>query len=159
MPDVRWKQRFDNYLRAFQTLVAAVELARQRELSDLERQGLIQSFEFTHELAWKVLKDYLEDKGITGLIGSKDTTRAAFSNGLIEQDQDWMTMIEDRNKASHTYDPNVANAVAKNILERSYPAFVSMAKKFTAKGLKREPANTYCRSLAEKLDVRGETID
>ena len=132
MPDIRWKQRFNNYSKAFQTLVAAVVLARSRELSDLEEQGLIQSFEFTHELAWNVLKDYLEEKGITGLIGSKDATRAAFKNGLIEDGEDWMKMIEDRNITSHTYDPKVAQAVVENILERFYPAFEKMAKKFTA---------------------------
>ena len=132
MSDIRWKQRFNNYIKAFQTLVAAVELARTRELSELEQQGLIQSFEFTHELAWNVLKDYLEEKGITGLIGSKDATRAAFKAGLIEQGEDWMKMIEDRNRTSHTYDPHVAQAVAENILERFYPAFEKMAKRFTA---------------------------
>ena len=132
MSDIRWKQRFNNYIKAFQTLVAAVELARTRELSELEQQGLIQSFEFTHELAWNVLKDYLEEKGITGLIGSKDATRAAFKAGLIEQGEDWMKMIEDRNRTSHTYDPNVAQAVAENILERFYPAFEKMGKRFTA---------------------------
>ena len=132
MPDIRWKQRFNNYSKAFQTLVAAVELARSRDLSDLEQQGLIQSFEFTHELAWNVLKDYLEEKGITGLIGSKDATRAAFKNGLIEDGEDWMKMIEDRNKTSHTYNPQIAQAVVENILERFYPAFEKMAKKFTA---------------------------
>jgi nucleotidyltransferase substrate binding protein (TIGR01987 family) len=132
MPDIRWKQRFNNYIKAFQTLVAAVELARTRELSELEQQGLIQSFEFTHELAWNVLKDYLEEKGITGLVGSKDATRAAFKAGLIEQGEDWMKMIEDRNRTSHTYDPHVAQAVVENILERFYPAFEKMAKTFTA---------------------------
>lgn len=132
MPDIRWKQRFNNYSKAFQTLVEAVELTRTRDLSKLEEQGLIQSFEFTHELAWNVLKDYLEEKGIVGLIGSKDATRAAFKNGLIEDGEAWMTMIEDRNKTSHTYDPAVAHAVVENILERFYPAFEQMAKKFTA---------------------------
>jgi len=132
MQDIRWQQRFNNYLKAFQTLAEAVELARVRELSKLEQQGLIQSFEFTHELAWNVLKDYLEDKGITGLIGSKDATRAAFKNGLIEQGEDWMKMIEARNQTSHTYNPNIAQAIANDILERFYPAFSSMAKKFTA---------------------------
>ena len=132
MHDIRWQQRFNNYLKAFQTLVEAVELAHSRELSKLEQQGLIQSFEFTHELGWNVLKDYLEDKGITGLIGSKDATRAAVKNGLIEQGEDWMEMIEARNKTSHTYDPNIAQAVVDDILERFYPAFESMAKKFTA---------------------------
>ena len=131
MPDVRWKQRFNNYSKAFQTLVEAVKLARVRELSELEQQGLIQSFEFTHELAWNVLNDYFEEKWITGLIGSKDATRAAFKNGLIEDGEAWMNMIEDRNKTSHTYDPAVANAVAENILYRFYPAFEQMAKKFT----------------------------
>ena len=132
MADIRWKQRFNNYSKAFQTLLAAVELSRSRDLSELEEQGLIQSFEFTHELAWNVLKDYLEEKGITGLIGSKDATRAAFKNGLIEDGEDWMKMIEDRNKTSHTYDPKVAQAVVENILERFYPAFEKLAKKFTA---------------------------
>jgi nucleotidyltransferase substrate binding protein (TIGR01987 family) len=132
MDDIRWKQRFNNYLKAFQTLVEAVDLARARELSKLEQQGLIQSFEFTHELAWNVLKDYLEDKGIMGLIGSKDATRVAFKNGLIEQGEDWMKMIEARNKTSHTYDPNVAQEVVDDILTRFYPAFENMAKKFTA---------------------------
>lgn len=132
MPDIRWKQRFNNYSKAFQTLVAAVELARTRDLSDLEQQGLIQSFEFTHELAWNVLKDYLEEKGITGLIGSRDATRAAFKNELIEDGEAWMVMIEDRNRTSHTYDPAVADAMVENILERFYPAFEKMAIKFTA---------------------------
>jgi len=131
MQDIRWQQRFNNYLKAFQTLVDAVELARSRELSQLEQQGLIQSFEFTHELAWNVLKDYLEDKGITGLIGSKDATRVAFQNGLIVQGEDWMKMIETRNKTSHTYNPHIAQTVVNDILERFYPAFESMANKFT----------------------------
>jgi nucleotidyltransferase substrate binding protein (TIGR01987 family) len=75
--------------------------------------------------------DYLEDKGITGLIGSKDASRAAFKNGLIEQGEDWMKMIEARNQTSHTYNANVAQAVVDDILERFYPAFESMAKTFT----------------------------
>lgn len=131
MDDIRWKQRFNNYIKAFQTLVEAVELAKTRELSKLEEQGLIQSFEFTHELAWNVLKDYLEDKGIAGLVGSKDATRSAFKNGLIEQGEDWMKMIEARNKTSHTYNPNIAREVVEDVLERFFPAFESMAKKFT----------------------------
>ena len=132
MQDIRWKQRFNNYLKAFQTLVEAVELARTRELSKLEEQGMIQSFEFTHELAWNVLKDYLEHKGVTGLIGSKDASRAAFKNELIEDGDAWMQMIADRNLTSHTYDLAIARAVVDNVLERFFPAFESMAKKFTA---------------------------
>ncbi|MEO5334438.1 MAG: nucleotidyltransferase substrate binding protein [Magnetococcus sp. YQC-5] len=131
MHDIRWKQRFNNYLKAFQTLVKAVELARRRELSELEQQGVIQGFEFTHELAWNVLKDYLEDKGIMGLIGSKDATRMAFKNGLIEQGEEWMAMIRARNQTSHTYNLDVAKAVVQAILHDFYPAFVAMTEKFT----------------------------
>ncbi len=130
--DIRWKQRFDNYLRALQTLTHGVALARTRALSELEQQGLIQGFEFTHELAWNVLKDYLDDKGIVGLIGSKDATRSAFRNGLIENGETWMTMIQDRNLTSHTYNPDVAQAVVKHILESFYPAFERMAHTFAA---------------------------
>ena len=132
MTDIRWKQRFNNYSRAFQTLVSAVELARTRDLSDLEQQGLIQSFEFTHELAWNVLKDYLEEKGIMGLIGSKDATREAFKNGLVEDGEAWMKMIADRNRTSHTYDQAIARSVAENILNSYFPAFEALARKFTA---------------------------
>ena len=82
--DIRWKQRFDNFGKAFLELREAVDLAAARPLSKLEKQGAIQGFEYTHELAWNVLKDYLEYQGIVGLIGSRDTTRAAFQRGLIE---------------------------------------------------------------------------
>jgi nucleotidyltransferase substrate binding protein (TIGR01987 family) len=130
--DVRWKQRFNNFIRAMQTLRAAVELSRERALSELEQQGLIQGFEFTHELAWNVLKDYLEDKGAVGLIGSKDSTREAFKRSLIESGDDWMDMIKARHQTSHTYNLTVAEGIARDILERFYPAFTSMATKFTA---------------------------
>ena len=130
--DIRWKQRFDNYLRAFQTLRRAVELAAQRDLSELEQQGLVQGFEFTHELAWKVLKDYLEEQGVTGIIGSKNATREAFKNGLIDDGEAWMEMIKARNLSSHTYNQETADEVVENILTCFYPAFEQLTRKFTA---------------------------
>ena len=130
--DIRWKQRFDNYLRAFETLRRAVELARQRDLSELEQQGLIQGFEFTHELAWNVLKDYLEEAGISGVIGSKGATREAFKNGLIHDGESWMEMIKARNLSSHTYNQDTAEQLVSNILARFYPAFEQLAASFSA---------------------------
>ena len=62
-PDVRWRQRFQSFRKAFTQLKAAADLAKQRKLSELEQQGLIQAFEFTHELAWNTLKDFLESRG------------------------------------------------------------------------------------------------
>lgn len=123
-------QRYDNYLTAFWVFSEAVDLAQSRELSDLERQGLIQSFEFTHELAWNVLKDYLEHQGVFGLIGSKDTSRSAFKNGLIEEGEAWMKMIEARNLTSHTYNAEIAEAVMNDIVERFHPTFERLVHRF-----------------------------
>ena len=130
--DIRWKQRFDNYLCAFAALQRAVSLARQRDLSELEQQGLIQSFEFTHELAWNVLKDYLEETGIAGIIGSKGATREAFKNGLISDGESWMEMIRSRNLSTHTYNKDTADELVTNILSRFYPAFDQMTATFSA---------------------------
>jgi nucleotidyltransferase substrate binding protein (TIGR01987 family) len=128
--DIRWQQRFQNYLRAFQTLVEAVALAQTRELSRLEQQGVIQGFEFTHELAWNVFKDYLEHKGFVDLIGSRDATRTAFKNGLIADGDIWMDMIKARNQTSHTYNLELAEEITEDILTRFYPAFEKMAETF-----------------------------
>jgi len=126
--DIRWKRRFYNFQRALFTLDQAVALSRERPLTELEQQGLIQGFEFTHELAWNVLKDFLEEKGITGLIGSRDATRLAFRNGLIEDGEAWMDMIGDRNMSSHTYNQDVAARIAANILQRFHPLFVKLSE-------------------------------
>lgn len=130
--DIRWKQRFNNYLKALQTLSEAAELAGQRPLTKLEQQGLIQGFEFTHELAWNVLKDYLEAQGFVGLIGSRNATRQAFKDALIQDGEAWMDMIRARNLTSHTYNPDIAAGIASDILTRFYPAFCTMAQTFTA---------------------------
>lgn len=128
--DIRWKQRFDNFQRALRQLTLAMELKAQRPLSDLEQQGLIQGFEFTHELAWNVLKDYLEMEGIQGLVGARSTAREAFKRGLVRDGEVWMDMIEKRNLSSHTYNPAVANTLALSIAERYYPAFRELQQRF-----------------------------
>ena len=109
--EVRWIQRANSFERAFSRLNAAVKLAEQRELSDLEAQGLIQGFEYTHELAWKTLKNFLESQGVLNLYGSRDTTREAFRNDLIENGEVWMDMVDKRNLTSHTYDEETAAQV------------------------------------------------
>jgi nucleotidyltransferase substrate binding protein (TIGR01987 family) len=128
--DIRWKQRFHNFQKALQTLRQAAELAAQRQLSELEKQGLVQGFEFTHELGWNVLKDYLEEQGVAGLIGSKNAARAAFKNGLIEDGEVWMEMIRARNLSSHTYNQETAEELVEAILHRFHPVFEELARKF-----------------------------
>ena len=128
--EIRWVQRFESFKGAFAQLKNGVALARQRQLSELEQQGLIQAFEFTHELAWNVLKDYLQEQGYVGIVGSKDASREAFKNDLIEDGETWMEMIKARNLTTHTYDSEVADAIARNVLTRFEPAFVALERKF-----------------------------
>lgn len=137
-PDVRWRQRFDNFERALQVLERGVELARQRPLSELEQQGLIQGFEFTHELAWNLLKDYLQHQGIASIIGSRDATRLAFQNDLISDGEGWMAMIKARNQSSHTYNLEQAQAIASDVIERFANLFGALRSRFTA--LSQEPS-------------------
>ena len=130
--DIRWKQRFSNYKKALITLKNAVELAASRELTDLEKQGMIQGFEFTFELAWNVMKDFLEEHGITGIIGSKDAVRHAFNKDLIEDGQIWMDMIKSRNLAAHSYDEETAEKLLKEIISIFYEQFTTFEKKMNA---------------------------
>ena len=116
-PDIRWLQRFDNFKRAFARLSEASELAEQRDLSDLERQGLIQAFEFTHELAWNTFKDFL-------------AARAAFAAELIENGEAWMEMIKHRNESSHTYNDDVAGKIMEAVLSLYVPAFEAFQRRF-----------------------------
>ncbi|HAT8840457.1 TPA: nucleotidyltransferase substrate binding protein [Legionella pneumophila] len=132
--DVRWQQRLNNYARALQQLSLAVNLAQTRPLSDLEKQGLIQTFEFTHELAWNVMKDYFFFQGNSAITGSRDATRESFNKGLIKEGEIWMDMIKSRNQTSHTYNQSVADEIVKNIINSYHTSFQAFLEKM--QGLK-----------------------
>lgn len=125
-PDIRWQQRFTNFQKALLQLQSAVELSNQRALSPLEKQGVIQAFEFTHELAWNMLKDFLQDQGNQNIKGSKDATREAFKVELIHDGEQWMAMIQSRNMSSHTYDERTAEQLVNAIIQNYYPLFVTL---------------------------------
>ena len=127
--DIRWKQRFQNYKKALATVKNAVELADSRELSDLEKQGFIQGFEFTFELAWNVMKDYLEEQGITDIIGSKNAIRHAFNNALIDDGETWLEMVNARNISLHTYDEETAEKLYNQIRSDFYNLFINLEQK------------------------------
>ncbi|MFM2075473.1 MAG: hypothetical protein RJB34_1778 [Pseudomonadota bacterium] len=131
--DIRWKQRFDNYNRALQTLTDAVALGEQREYTELEKQGVIQGFEFVHELAWNVLKDFLEFEGIQGIVGSRGTVREAFKRGLIVNGELWMDMIAKRNLTSHTYNQALAQELVSVIVGAYHAAFVELQSAMRAR--------------------------
>ena len=124
--NIRWKQRFANYQNALAQLTKFID---KGELNELEEQGLIQAFEYTHELAWNVLRDYLLEKGYQDIYGSRDATRMAFKLGLIEDGDSWMDMIRDRNRTSHTYNQDTAQAIADNIKQRFFGLFVQLQQK------------------------------
>ncbi len=130
--DIRWQQRFANYRRALTQLSEAVDLSRERKLSKLEQQGLIQAFEFTQELAWQVMKDYFEYQGNTSITGSRDAFRAAFRAGLLEDGDGWMDTIKSRNRSSHTYDENTANELAALITGRYQSLFLAFESRMRA---------------------------
>ncbi len=127
--DIRWIQRLDNYNKALSTLSKAIELNEKRELSELEKQGMIQSFEYTHELAWKLMKDYFIFQGNTEITGSRDATREAFKTGLIEDGDNWLKMIENRNLTSHTYNQETSEEIYTNIVKLFYQLFVLLQDK------------------------------
>ena len=127
--DIRWKQRFQNYKKALVTVRGAVELTASRDLSELEKQGLIHGFEFTFELAWNVMKDYLEEEGITGIVGSKGAVRQAFNKGLMEDGQVWLDMIGDRNLAAHSYNEETAQDIVNSIVSLYYSQLNAFAEK------------------------------
>lgn len=136
--DIRWIQRLDNYNKALSKLTDAVQLDKTKELSELEKQGLIQSFEYTHELAWKVMKDYFVFQGNTEITGSRDATRQAFKANLIEDGDNWLKMVHNRNLTSHTYNEETSEEIYKNIVTIFYPLFVLFQNKMNQLKVKNE---------------------
>ena len=130
LPSARWKQRFDNYKKALLQLNEAVE-AYDEQSPNIIKEGVLQRFEFTHELAWKVLKDYLEYEGHQNITGSRTATRLAFNIGLIKDGQTWMDMIESRNKTVHAYDASILETEFSKVRESYNACFIQLKEKLS----------------------------
>lgn len=115
--DIRWRQRFENFEKAYQLLARTVAIANP---SEAERGGLIQFFETAFELIWKTLKDYLEAEGFA-VNSPRATLKQAFQQGLLADGTQWMEMLEDRNLTAHTYDDAVSKKVEHLIREKYFP--------------------------------------
>src|ERR1043165_6090254 len=102
--DVRWIQRLNHFSKALGQLKKFIQKGK---LNELEKQGLIQAFEYTYELAWNTLKDYFEAQGEINIHGSKDAFRLAFKRGVIEDGETWMDMVKNRALSAYTYDEEV----------------------------------------------------
>lgn len=124
--DIRWKQRFNNYQKA---LVQLTKFIEKGELSELEEQGIIKAFEYTYELAWKVIKDYYEEQGEVSIQGSRDALRLAFQRGLITDGDNWMQMIKSRIASVHTYNLEVAQQINQDIHDIYFQLFIELKEK------------------------------
>lgn len=117
--DVRWQQRFESFHKAFFKLKEAVEAG---QLNELERNGLVQRFEFTLDLSWKVLKDFLEEKGFSFKPSPKDTIRLAQQSEYIDYAQQLIDGLEIRNQLSHDYSGEKFENSEQAIREEIYPS-------------------------------------
>ncbi|MGA8164407.1 MAG: nucleotidyltransferase substrate binding protein [Waddliaceae bacterium] len=116
--DIRWKQRFQNFENAFIFLKKARSLSHYDEL---QAAGLVQSFEFTFELAWKTLKDYLEIQGLV-VPYPREVIKQSFTTNLIEDGHLWIAMLDKRNELTHTYNEEQSKRAVKLIREDYFPA-------------------------------------
>jgi nucleotidyltransferase substrate binding protein (TIGR01987 family) len=126
MQDIRWKQRLDNYQKAVRQLTKFIE---KGELNELEEQGMIKAFEYTYELAWKMIKDYYEEQGEVNIQGSRDALRLAFQRGIIKDGDNWMKMIKSRIATVHTYNEEVARQVIQDIRNLYFQLFIELQTK------------------------------
>ena len=124
--DIRWEQRLLNYERGLAQLQKFIDKGK---LNELEEQGLVQAFEFTHELAWNLMKDYFEYQGNVNIHGSRDATREAFLRGLIENGDEWMEMIKSRNESLHTYDEATAHKIRDQVFNEYFQLFLDFKDK------------------------------
>jgi len=127
--DIRWIQRLSNYSKALIRLGDALRLAKERPLTDLEKQGMIQAFEFTHELAWNTIKDFYENQGESSIQGSRDAARLAFRRGLIDEGAVWMEMIKSRNQTSHTYNEKIADTIVASVTHTYFDEFKALEQR------------------------------
>lgn len=113
--EARWRERFEDYKKA---VLRMQEALGKKNFSELEKDGVIQRFEFTFELAWKTLKDYLEDQSFADISSPKKAIQKAFESGLIGDGNIWIEMQEDRNRMSHLYNQSESEKIFENIKDK-----------------------------------------
>ncbi|HTG65155.1 MAG TPA: nucleotidyltransferase substrate binding protein [Flavobacterium sp.] len=118
--DIRWKQRFQNFEDAFMQFKIGIQKYGMTE-ENIIKEGIIQRFEFTHERAWNVMKDFLNYEGIQDIMGARSATREAFNKGLITDADEWMNMISSRNITVHTYQSSILEQEFNKITKIYFP--------------------------------------
>jgi len=126
--DIRWKQRFQNFQSAYRLLEDAIVI---KQPTEVERAGIIQFFEMTFELSWKLLKDYLEQEGFI-VKTPRQVLKQAFQTEIIDDGEIWLNALSDRNLTAHTYEEKTAAKVERAIRAEYYPAIVKLYDFFIA---------------------------
>ncbi len=129
MQDVRWKQRFDNFKKSFALLEQAVNI---KNPDVVQRAGLVQFFEVCFELAWKVMKDYLWEEGFLQVKTPREMIKKCFEIGLIENGEEWLQALGDRNLSAQTYEEQTAQEI-ENLIRKRYFALLRELKEFFEK--------------------------
>ncbi len=130
MEDIRWVQRLQNFQKTLKNLQTALNISSPDEV---QRAGMIQYFEMTFELGWKVLKDYLETQGFSEVSSPRQAIKKAYEQGLLENGRGWLKGLEDRNLTSHTYDEITAKKVEALIKEEYIKLFEALARNMESK--------------------------
>ena len=119
--ELRWKQRFQNFEKALNVFQARVEDCEKNPKGtphyEAFQMALVQAFEIIIELAWKTLKDYLENEGYDKVKNGKQAIRQAFQDEIIQEPEIWMEALETRNLTSHTYENTILKKVVHFIVE------------------------------------------
>lgn len=119
--EIRWKQRFQNFENAYNTLCRTLSRYEDAPDDEIVQMAMVQAFEFTFELAWNTMKDYLENEGFDEVKNSKQTIRTAFQAELIKDAEGWMETIQKRNLASHTYNLVILRETVEYIQNDFFP--------------------------------------
>ena len=136
-PDIRWQQRFQNFDRAFTLFQAALQERPLDAYSALEQEGIIQRFEYAYELAWKTMKDYLQDSGVViSPVTPREVIKQAFAANLVADGQVWVDMMLHRNQLSHTYDFSKFRQVLEAAVNRYGPAMQALHTWLAAQALR-----------------------
>lgn len=125
--NIRWEQRFQRFTKALLQLKLFID--RGDSLNNLEEQGMIQAFEYTYEMAWNTMKDYLNNQGPTKIQGSRTAFATALQFRLITDGDKWSQMVDDRNESSHSYDEEITEKLTGAIRENYYPLMLQFRHK------------------------------
>jgi len=128
-PDIRWKQRFQNFEKAYNLLTSAIGITKP---SETERAGLIQFFEMGFELSWKMLKDFQEAEGFQ-VKSPREAIKQAFQSGYIKNGHIWMDALKDRNLTVHTYEEKTAIEIESKIRNEYYTVLTNLYEDFKKK--------------------------